>query len=359
MAQLPPPPLLLGGRQGGQHRARQRGARLAHPTISGQIHRLEEVLGEKLFARRGRNLVLTEAGRVAFRYADEIFSLGREFVDTLKGRASGRPLRLVVGVADVLPPSLVRRFLRARISPGPARAGRLPRRQVGRGVHRRAGAAQGGRGHRGWPGRARHRRCARSAILLGECGTTFFAAAKLAAKIRRKFPRSLDGAPFLLPGAPSTVRRALEQWFDAEGIRPQIVAECDDSALAKDFGEEGMGVFAAPRSSRPRSCSTTACAWSGGRRPFASSSMPSPSSARSNTRPWSPSARPRGRTSSPASPEPEQLLVGAGRFGGAAGHLRRLALGDQRLGGQHEAGHRGRVLQRRAHDLGRVDDARP
>ena len=85
--------------------------RLAHPTISGQIHRLEEVLGEKLFARRGRNLVLTEAGRVAFRYADEIFSLGREFVDTLKGRASGKPLRLVVGVADVLPPSLVHRIL--------------------------------------------------------------------------------------------------------------------------------------------------------------------------------------------------------------------------------------------------------
>ena len=85
--------------------------RLAHPTISGQIHRLEEVLGEKLFARRGRNLALTESGRVAFRYADEIFSLGREFVDTLKGRASGKPLRLVVGVADVLPPSLVRRFL--------------------------------------------------------------------------------------------------------------------------------------------------------------------------------------------------------------------------------------------------------
>src|SRR6185503_14848251 len=84
---------------------------LAHPTISGQIHRLEDVLGEKLFVRRGRNLALTEAGRLAFRYADEIFSLGREFVDTLKGRASGKPLRLVVGIADVLPPSLVRRFL--------------------------------------------------------------------------------------------------------------------------------------------------------------------------------------------------------------------------------------------------------
>jgi LysR family transcriptional regulator, transcriptional activator of nhaA len=82
--------------------------------------------------------------------------------------------------------------------------------------------------------------------LLGECGTSFFAAPKLAATIRRQFPRSLHAAPFLLPGAPSAVRRALEQWFDAQTIVPAVVAECDDSALAKDFGEDGMGVFAAP-----------------------------------------------------------------------------------------------------------------
>src|SRR3954464_5368075 len=84
---------------------------LAHPTISGQIHRLEEVLGEKLFARKGRNLVLTDAGRVAFRYADEIFSLGREFLDTVKGRAGGRQMRLIVGVSDVLARSIVHRIL--------------------------------------------------------------------------------------------------------------------------------------------------------------------------------------------------------------------------------------------------------
>src|SRR6266568_2597856 len=73
--------------------------RLANPTISGQIHRLEETLGEKLFARKGRNLVLTDAGRVALRYADEIFALGREFLDTVKGRSGGQQLRLVVGVS--------------------------------------------------------------------------------------------------------------------------------------------------------------------------------------------------------------------------------------------------------------------
>src|SRR5882724_6889847 len=73
--------------------------RLAHPTISGQIHRLEDVLGEKLFVRKGRKLALTDQGRVAFRYADEIFSLGQEFLDTLRSRGTTRQVRLVVGVS--------------------------------------------------------------------------------------------------------------------------------------------------------------------------------------------------------------------------------------------------------------------
>ncbi|WP_438007439.1 transcriptional activator NhaR [Sorangium sp. So ce321] len=218
---------------------------LAHPTISGQIHRLEEVLGEKLFTRRGRNLVLTEAGHIAFRYADEIFSLGREFVDTLKGRASGRPLRLVVGVADVLPPSLVRRFLEPAFQLDQpvqviCRADKSVQEFVAElALHRVDVVIADGPAGSGIPVRAFSR-------LLGECGTTFFAAPKLAASLRRKFPHSIDKAPFLLPGAPSMVRRALEQWFDSQEIRPTIVAEFDDSALAKDFGKEGMGVFAAP-----------------------------------------------------------------------------------------------------------------
>ena len=85
--------------------------RLAHSTISGQIHRLEEILGEKLFTRKGRNLVLTDVGRVAFRYADEIFALGQEFLDAVKGRETGRPIRLVVGLAHVLSTSIVYRML--------------------------------------------------------------------------------------------------------------------------------------------------------------------------------------------------------------------------------------------------------
>ena len=226
--------------------AASRQLRLAHPTISGQIHRLEEVLGEKLFVRRGRDLALTDAGRVAFRYADEIFSLGREFLDTLKGRATqGRPLRLVVGVADVLPPSLVRRFLEPAFRIGqPVRVICRADKSVAEfiaelALHTVDVVIADGPAGRTAPIRA-------FSHLLGECGTTFFAEAKLAAALRRTFPLSLEGKPFLLPGAPSAVRRALEQWFGAEKIRPRIVAEFDDSALAKDFGRQGMGVFAAP-----------------------------------------------------------------------------------------------------------------
>ena len=218
---------------------------LAHPTISGQIHRLEDALGTKLFARKGRHLVLTEAGRVAFRYADEIFSLGREFVDTLKGRATGRPLRLVVGVADVLAPSLVRRFLQPAFRLGQevqvvCRADKSVEEFIAElALHRVDVVIADGPAGPGIAVRAFNH-------LLGECGTTLFAGAKLAASIRRRFPRSLDEAPFLLPGAPSVVRRSLEQWFDAQGVRPKIVAEFDDSALAKEFGQEGVGVFAVP-----------------------------------------------------------------------------------------------------------------
>jgi LysR family transcriptional regulator, transcriptional activator of nhaA len=219
--------------------------RLAHPTISGQIHKLEEVLGEKLFSRRGRNLVLTEAGRVAFRYADEIFSLGREFTDTLKGRATGRPLRLVVGVADVLPASLVRRFLEPAFHLGqPVRVVCRADKSVDEFVaelalHRVDVVIADGPVGSGVPVRA-------FSHPLGECGTSFFAAPKLASAMKRRFPRSLDGAPFLLPGAPSTVRRSLEQWFVSQDVHPTIVAEFDDSALARAFGVDGMGVFAAP-----------------------------------------------------------------------------------------------------------------
>ena len=218
---------------------------LAHPTISAQIHRLEDVLGEKLFRRQGRRLVLTEVGHVAYRYADEIFSLGREFLDTVKGRATGRPLRVVVGITDVLPKSIVHRLLEPalRLEQEIHITCREDRSLEGflaeLAVHSLdlvlADAPAG-------PGLA----VRLFSHALGECGTTFFAAPPQAARLRRRFPRSLDGAPFVLPGGGSMLRRALEQWFQAQDLRPKIVGDVDDSALLKMFGEMGVGAFAAP-----------------------------------------------------------------------------------------------------------------
>jgi len=219
--------------------------RLAHPTISGQIHRLEEVLDEQLFEHKGRNLVLTDAGRVAFGYADEIFSLGQEFLDTVKGRTPGRPVRVVVGLSDVLPKSIVHRMLE------PAFALEKPV-QI---VCREARSTEAFLGD-----------LALQAVdvvltdapapptdgvrvfnhLLGECGTAFMADRASAARLRRRFPDSLDGVPFVLPGTNAALRSALDEWFETQSVRPKVVAEVEDSSLMRVLGEAGLGVFAVP-----------------------------------------------------------------------------------------------------------------
>jgi LysR family transcriptional activator of nhaA len=218
--------------------------RLAQPTLSGQIRALEGALGEKLFERAGRGLRLTEMGRMVFRYADEIFALGRELAESVKGQPSDRPLRLAVGVADALPKLVAYRLIE------PALALPRPVRLV---VHEQST-------ERLLAALALHEldvvltdRVAPPGVsvrafnhLLGDCGATLFAAPKLAVKYRRGFPRALDGAPFLLPGETSTLRRALEQWFEKQRIRPRIVGEFDDSTLIKVFGQAGEGLFAAP-----------------------------------------------------------------------------------------------------------------
>jgi LysR family transcriptional regulator, transcriptional activator of nhaA len=219
--------------------------RLAHPTISGQIHRLEEVLGEKLFVRSGRNLVLTDSGRVAFRYADEIFALGQEFQDTLKGRTTGKPIRLVVGVSDVIAKSIVHRILEPAFQLRDkvhivCREARSPDAFMAElAVHAVDVVLADAPAGPGMAVRAFNH-------ALGECGSSFFASPQRARACRPGFPRSLDGVPVLLPSSGSTFRRALDQWFQSHDIRPEIVAELDDLALASVLGEQGLGVVAAP-----------------------------------------------------------------------------------------------------------------
>ncbi len=218
--------------------------RLAQPTLSGQIRALEGALGEKLFERAGRGLRLTEMGRVVFRYADEIFALGRELAESVKGQPTGRPLRLAVGVADALP-KLVAYHL---IEPALALAQRVrlvvhvastEKLLASLALHELDVVLTDRVAPPGVSVRAFNH-------LLGDCGVTLFAAPKRARKFRRGFPRTLDDAPFLLPGETSTLRRALEQWFEKERIAPRIIGEFDDSTLIEVFGQAGKGIFATP-----------------------------------------------------------------------------------------------------------------
>jgi LysR family transcriptional activator of nhaA len=217
---------------------------LAQPTISGQIRVLEDQLGEKLFQRSGRNLVLTDMGRLVYRYADDIFGLGRELMDTLKDRPTGRPLRFQVGVADEVTKIIAYRLLEPAM--------RLPQQVQ---IVCRDGAAE-----RLLTDLATHNldlviadtpisptiKVKAFSHPLGETPVTVFGTPKLASSRRKNFPKSLDGAPFLLPTSGKTLRRTLDQYFDQQSIRPRIVAELDDSALLTTFGQAGAGLFVAP-----------------------------------------------------------------------------------------------------------------
>ncbi|MCB9654167.1 MAG: transcriptional activator NhaR [Deltaproteobacteria bacterium] len=218
--------------------------RLAHPTLSAQIHTLEDSLGVKLFEKVGRKLELTEAGRLAFRYAEEIFTLGNEMVDTVKGRAPGHPRRLDVGIADVVPKLVVRRLLEPALSlPEPIRLvcheDSYERLLADLAMHTLDIVISDAPIPPGSNVRAFNH-------LLGETTVTFFGTKELVRKYRRGFPASMDGAPMLLPLENLPLRRSLNQWFDRNNIRPQIVAEFEDSALLKVFGGSGTGLFPAP-----------------------------------------------------------------------------------------------------------------
>jgi LysR family transcriptional activator of nhaA len=218
--------------------------RLAPPTVTGQIRALEQSLGEKLFQRAGRGLILTETGRLVYRYAAEIFGLGRELTEVLRGRPAGRPARLMVGVSDLLPKLVAFRLLEPALA--------MPNQPQIVCYEDRPESLLADLSTFGLdlvltdaPVNPSVRVRAFS-HLLGTCGVSFFAAREIAGNYRRRFPRSLDGAPFLMPLENSVLRRNLEQWFESMGVRPRVVGEFQDSALAQVFGQAGAGVFAAP-----------------------------------------------------------------------------------------------------------------
>lgn len=216
--------------------------RLSQPAVSAQIRTLEAAIGEPLFARAGRGLRLTEVGQLVFEHAQGIFALGRDLTEALKGRAPGRALR--IGVADVVPKLIAFRLISPalRLAAVPRLVVRedRPDRLFGELGQHRLDAVLTDAPPATQPGRRLF------SHLLGECAISVFAAPTLARRLRRGFPGSLDGEPFLMPLEGTALRRTLESAFHRLGVAPRVAGEFDDSALVKSFGEAGVGAFPAP-----------------------------------------------------------------------------------------------------------------
>ncbi|SBS31991.1 Transcriptional activator protein NhaR [Marinomonas spartinae] len=213
-------------------------------TISGQIQLLEDQIGKALFAKVGRNLKLTDTGRMVLSYADEIFSLGSELEQSVRTASTDRTQLLRVGIADSIPKSIAYRLL------APAMTLEDPVRLICKensledllgalALHKLDLIIADGQiptqlGIRGF----NH--------FLGECGTAFMAAPTLADNFKTAFPECLIGAPFLIPSDQSLIQIQLLQWLEKYNIHPRITGEFDDRALMKTFGQAGAGVFIVP-----------------------------------------------------------------------------------------------------------------
>jgi LysR family transcriptional activator of nhaA len=213
-------------------------------TISGQLRELEEQVDAKLFQKSGRNLVLTDTGRLVFSYADEMFRLGDELQDVIEGRSPGAALTLTVGVAMVVPKLLAYRVLEPVLNmPESVRLvcleASLADLLADLSVHKIDLVLADAPMSPTLNVRAYNH-------LLGESGLSFFATRKAARKYKSGFPHSLNAAPMLMPTASSALRRSIEQWLEQQDIRPMVVAEFEDRALMKAFGEAGTGIFTSP-----------------------------------------------------------------------------------------------------------------
>lgn len=215
--------------------------RLSQSAISGQIRALENSIGEKLFVKSGRRLMLSETGRMVYRYADEIFTLGKELQDTLKDRPMGRPLRVTIGVADVVPKLVARALIEPALRvPGSVRLvcrEDKPERLLAElALHELDVILTDAPA-------STHVKVKAFNHLLGECDIVFLARPDVVPRYKDRFPSSLNGAPVLLPSENTDLRRTLDHWFEENHIRPQIIGEFEDSALLDVFGQTGMGLF--------------------------------------------------------------------------------------------------------------------
>lgn len=218
--------------------------RLSPSTISGQIKALERTLDQKLFRKKGRRLELTDMGRIVYRYADEIFTLGKELQDAIHDRPVGKPLHLQVGIVDVVPKLVAKQLLAPALALGtPVRLicveDRLDRLMAALALHELDVVLADSPSDSSSTIKAFNH-------LIIDCPVAILGAKKLSQRYRRNFPRSLRGAPLLLPTLNSALRRAMDHWMSDMSMMPQIMGEFDDRALLEVFGESGLGLFPVP-----------------------------------------------------------------------------------------------------------------
>lgn len=230
-------------KEGGISRAAER-LGIAVQTVSGQLKLLEQSLGTSLFAAQGRGLTLTEAGRLALGYADQIFLLGNQLLDALADPALSRTVRLAVGISDALPKLVAYNFLQPAVLSNEnlrlvCHEGEVDELLAELALHKldvvladRPISTGGG--------------LRIFSHALGSSAIAVFGAPDLAAKFRNDFPRCLDGSPWLMPSRHTAIRARLDLWFESHHIRPNIVGEFEDSALLATFGRTGRGLFPAP-----------------------------------------------------------------------------------------------------------------
>jgi LysR family transcriptional activator of nhaA len=213
-------------------------------TISGQVSLLEARIGCALFEKQGRNLVLTEPGRTALKYADEIFELGDELSGVMRGSASNDQTEFMVGAASSLPKTIVCKIIEpAFLIPGGlnlvSTEGPVSALLADLAMHKLdmilsdtpTNNALGTSVYNHY---------------LGESGLTFFGVPELKKKLAPNFPQSLHQAPILLPTQQFGIRQLFDQWMHSQNIFPNVVGQFDDSALIKSFGQRGLGVFFMP-----------------------------------------------------------------------------------------------------------------
>lgn len=218
---------------------------LSPQTISGQIQLLEEDFGTPLFTKSGRGLALTDVGRMVLGYAEDIFSTGAELEAAVRDRPrKGNLLEFRVGVVDAVPKTIACRLIEpASQLPEPVRIvcreWKLDTLLGELAMHRLDLVISDAPIPSTVSVRAFNHR-------LGSCGVSFFAAPSVLASGAGKFPGCLDGAPLIMPAEDSAVGQRLRAWLQEKSLHPRLVGECDDSALAKEFGRRGMGVFVGP-----------------------------------------------------------------------------------------------------------------